>query len=104
VTRGHAAEEGDTYISDNGYEYTKQGGKFRPTHHIIAERKLGRPLKFNERVIFGENGKADLSPNNITVVRKGASATRARIAVVESRIEELQAELAILKSELEEDA
>lgn len=100
MARGISAKEGATYVSDNGYHHTKQNGKFRPTHHIIAEKTLGRPLQPDERVVFGEKGKTDLSPDNITVVRKAKKTTPARIAALEAKIEELQDELETLKTQL----
>lgn len=106
MARGQNAEIGATRTSQNGYHYTKAEddgtGKpgWRLTHHIVAEQKLGRKLREDERVTF-IGSKRDLSPSNIRVVEKGKSSVRRRLAQVEARILELQAERDELRKELE---
>jgi hypothetical protein len=99
--RGQLSQAGQTRVSKNGYSYTKLPEGWRLTHHIVAEEKLGRPLRDGERVVFGPNGKTDLSPENVNVVPAGKGSTRRRIASIEARIEELQGELKRLRKELE---
>lgn len=105
MARGAAANVGATRVSANGYHYTKAVDpsdgkeKWRLTHHIIAEQKLGRPLREDERVHF-VGKKSDLSPDNIKVVEKGRSSLRRRKAQIEARIQELQAELEEINREL----
>ena len=91
--RGSAAPEGATNVSKNGYHYTKQGGKWRLTHHILAEKMLGRPLREDERVSFANGKKTDLREANIIVAKKGTTSLRRRKAQLEARIQELRAEL-----------
>lgn len=99
--RGRKAPEGDTTVSANGYHYTKQGGKWRLTHHIIAERFiLGRPVSENETVRFKTPNKLDLRPENIEVVVKGKQSLRRRKAQLEARIEELQGQLAEVEAQI----
>lgn len=93
MTRGSAAQEGATMVSKNGYHYTKQGSRWRLTHHIVAEKKLGRDLREDERVSFLNGNKEDLHPDNLLVTVKGKASIRQRIARLEARISELQAEL-----------
>lgn len=94
------AEPGTRRVSANGYDYTKiDNGNWRLTHHLVAEKEiLHRPLREDERVIFGEKGKTCLDPSNIKVVKKSNGKPRKRIAVIEARIQELQAELEELKA------
>lgn len=101
MTRGNPATEGATRISQNGYHYTKTKKGWRLTHHIIAEEKLGRPLTVAERVKFIDGNRRNLKPSNIQVIRKGTSSQRARLAVIEARIEELEAERDQLQLQLE---
>lgn len=99
--RGQKAREGDINISANGYHYTKRGGKWRLTHHLIAEEYiLGRPIRDSEQVRFKTNNKLDLRPENIEVVIKGKQSLRRRKAQLEARIEELQAQLDLVNKEI----
>jgi len=92
-------------VSANGYHYTKaidpktKKECWRLTHHIIAEQTLGRPLRDDERVHF-IGKKTDLSPENIKVVEKGRGSMRRRLAQIEARIAELQAEADEIRKEL----
>lgn len=107
MARGQNAEIGATRVSQNGYHYTKVAdadgnGKpgWRLTHHLIAEKKLGRRLRESERVSFQDGKKTNLKANNIVVTEKGRSSIRRRKAYLEARIEELQAELDDINAEL----
>jgi hypothetical protein len=100
MARGQAVEVGATRVAQNGYHYTKTEKAWRLTHHIVAEEKLGRPLRSDEMVKFGPGGKTDLSPSNIVVIRKGKASARRQLAAIEARIEDLQAQAVQLKQEL----
>lgn len=101
MPRGQAAEDGDTFVNQNGYHHTKVDGKWRPTAHIIAEKKLGRSLdKDTEIVRFVDGDRNNLNPDNITVQpRPNKKSKEARIAQLEVRIAELQQELKLLQEE-----
>jgi len=99
VGKGARAEVGAERVAQNGYHYVKCEGGWRLKHHLVAEKMLGRPLKLEERVHF-IGSKTDFSPKNIRIVEKGKSSAKRRLAVVEARIEELQAERAELLSEI----
>lgn len=87
-------EIGAERVSQNGYTYVKVGeGQWRLKHHIIAEHTLGRPLRADERVYFKDGDKTNLKAYNIAIMPKGSGSLRKRRAVLESKIEELQAEL-----------
>lgn len=106
MARGKASEVGETRVSQNGYHYTKVedrgDGKagWRLTHHIMAEKYLGRPIRESERVSFQTGNKLDFSEKNIVVTEKGQGSIRRRKAHVEARIAELQAELDAINEEL----
>lgn len=93
MARGRNAKDGDTRIAKNGYHYTKVDGRWRLTHHLVAEKTLGRALVQGERVTFKDNDRTNFKPNNIKVTQTGGSSLSRRAAQLEARIQELQAEL-----------
>lgn len=92
MPRGKAAEDGNTNVATNGYHYTRQAGKWRLTHHIIAEEILGRPVAENETVRFKDGDRSNLNPNNIVVMPKRVRSIQSQIAVIERKIMELEGE------------
>lgn len=102
MPRGVLSKDGDTNVSANGYHYTRHQGKWELTHRLIAIKKLGRPIRADETVKFGDSDRTNLSPNNIVVITRRRS-VRGRLAAVEAKIMELEAEreelLQILKRE-----
>lgn len=100
MPRGQKSEVGDKRVAPNGYHYTKCEGGWRLTHHLIMEKKLGRPISDNERVVFLNGKRSDLRPDNLAVREKGTSSLRQRKARIEARIEELQAELREIEAQL----
>ncbi len=91
MPRGTTAQIGATYMSQNGYHYTRAEKGWRPTHQLVAEEKLGRALKSNERVRFIDGNRTNLDPKNLQVVIKKSSSLRSELARIEVRIRELQA-------------
>jgi hypothetical protein len=91
--RGQASKTGDTKTARNGYHYTRTEDRWRLTHHIVAETKLGRSLKESERVTFKDRNRKNLDPDNLIVVVKGATTVARERARLEARIAELQAQL-----------
>jgi hypothetical protein len=77
-------------------------GKWRLTHHLTAEKVLGRPLKEEERVHFnsGYSKKDYDNEKAVKVVVQGKSSGRRRLAALEARIAELEAEADSLRKEL----
>ena len=100
MPRGQKAREGDTRVAPNGYHYTRTATEWRLTHHIHAERYLGRPLREGERVEFVGKDKLDFSEGNIKVTVQGRGSLRRRKAQLEARIRELQAELDEVNKEI----
>jgi hypothetical protein len=102
--RGQKVAVGSTRVAPNGYHYTKvkEGGRefWKLTHHIVAEKALGRKLREDERVSF-KKGKTNLSWDNLVVAEKGTGSSRRRLAQIRTRIQELQAEEKAILAELE---
>jgi hypothetical protein len=94
MPRGQAAEVGATFVNQNGYHHTKAEGRgFVATHILLMEEKLGRQLEKTEFVKFIDNDRTNLEPSNLELrVRGDSKSPQARLAAVEARIEELQAE------------
>lgn len=88
MPRGQASKVGDTNVSDNGYHYTRIATGWKLTHHIIAEKALGRPITADETVRFADGNRKNLSPDNIVVTTRKTS-LKGRIAVLDARIMEL---------------
>jgi hypothetical protein len=107
--RGQTAVQGATRVAKNGYHYTKVPNHPRAqngwilTHWLTAEEKLGRQLEENEMVKFVDpKFKADPhNPKGIVIIKKKTTALRRRKAVIEARLEELQAELDFINKELD---
>jgi hypothetical protein len=92
MPRGIRAQDGDTNVSANGYHYTRVDGKWRFTHHIIAEEIIGRPINTETDVVrFKDKDNTNLDPSNIEVIPKGKSTPRKRLAEVRSKLNDLRA-------------
>lgn len=100
MARGKNAKVGDTRWSDNGYHYTRCEEGWRLTHHLVAERMLGRRLAKGERVKFVDGNPKNFAKDNIAVTKMGSGSLRRRKAQLEARIEELQAELHEVETEI----
>lgn len=101
MPRGVPAADGTTRISPNGYHYTRKGGRWRLTHHLVAEKMLGRPIDTDKEMVrFRTGNKLDLRPDNIEIIPKNKSTARKRLANIEAKIDELVAQRDELKSEL----
>jgi hypothetical protein len=68
--RGGTSAIGDTMVNKNGYHHTRTETGWRLTHHLIAEKMLGRPLESGERVSFRDNDRTNLDPENIQIKNK----------------------------------
>lgn len=102
MARGKVAAEGTERVADNGYVYRKvQGRGWVLKHWLVAEKSLGRLIDSATDVVkFNDGNRTNFDPNNIVVVPKGTSHPRRRIAQIEARIAELEAEKALLLKQL----
>lgn len=102
MPRGQRAAVGDTKVNDNGYQYTKTEDRgWVGTHQLAMEELIGRQLLPGEYVSFNSNDKLNFSEANLTLRRKGDKKTSInhRLAQIEARIEELEAERDLLIQE-----
>lgn len=91
MPRGGPAVDGATRVSPNGYHYTKEDGKWRLTHHLIAETKiLGRALQPWERVIFADRDRTNRHPNNLRIMDKSGTTPEKKIAMLDQQIAALE--------------
>lgn len=91
--RGRKSKTGDTRVAKNGYHYTRTKEKWELTHRLIVEEQLGRPLDWDERVRFLDKDRSNLDPDNLEVYKVKQASIDKKKARIESRIEELQAQL-----------
>lgn len=107
--RGQTAEIGATRVAANGYHYTKMPSHPRAqngwilTHWLTAEKKLGRPLEENEMVKFVDKKykKDPYNTDGVIVIKKKTTSLRRRLAQIEARMEELEAERKFIIKELD---
>jgi len=104
IPRGQRAKPGDQTTNQNGYGYTKTKDRgWVGDHILVMEEHLGRELRPGEYVAFvGANHSPPVTLDMIELRRRGDFRTtaKARIAQIEARIEELEAEKRILEEEL----
>ena len=97
MSRGEVFPLGAERVTINGYHYIKTPDGWRLKHHLIAEKTLGRKIDGKiERVIFKDRDRHNFDSDNIVVEAKKGVTKEAQKARLESRIEELQAQLADL--------
>ena len=101
MPRGQVSAAGEERVAQNGYHYVRTGNGWRLKHHIVAEEKLGRPLKPSETACFADKDRTNFNPKNIVIKTKGASSINKRIAVIEATVKELLAEREILLKQRE---
>lgn len=91
--RGQKSKTGTTRWSPNGYHYTRTRTGWRLTHHLVAEKKLGRRLKENERVYFIDGDRTNLAQENLDIRSVREKTKQALRAQLEARLEDIQARL-----------
>lgn len=101
---GKRANDGDERVAPNGYRYRRVSGKWVLVHHIVAVKKLGRQLLPSEGAYFVDGDRTNFSPDNVGIRVKGGGKQRARLAAIEERIRELEAEREIILKDLGEQA
>ncbi len=108
MTRGRSSEVGDTCINKNGYQHTKTADRgWIGTHILVVEEAIGRRLQPGEYVSFRSSDRSDLTyPNNLELRRRGDKkvSVASRIAAIDARIDELQAERVLLLAEVGQNA
>lgn len=104
MARGSTAEVGATRVAQNGYHYTKVEGRgWVLTHWLTMEKHLGRLIDPAKEQCRFKDKKFKRDPYNlegIMIIKKKTSSLRKRLAVVEDRIRELEAEKKYIEGEL----
>lgn len=98
---GKKAADGATRLAPNGYHYTKVNGKWRLTHHLTAEKSLGRPLRSDERVLFKAGyDRRDYANADALIIRPVMNGKAQRLErlrekrrLIDEQIRELEEEL-----------
>jgi len=98
--RGSRSVIGDTRVAQNGYHYTRTGDGWKLTHHIIAESRLGRNIRADERVVFVDRDRTNLDPGNISVQKKVTGSLRKKEAALVARIQELEGQLKDVRQQI----
>jgi hypothetical protein len=101
MSRGQQASIGAQRIAPNGYHYTRCEKKWRLTHHLTAEKVLGRALLDGERVVFrdGFDRRDYANPDAIQVTTKGKVSPNKQLARLYERKRELEAQIADLEAQ-----
>lgn len=94
--RGKKSRVGAVRVAPNGYSYTRTKIGWRLTHHVVAEKMLGRRLKEGERVHFKDGTRTNLSPDNLEIKSTKPKTPATRRARIEAKIDDLRAELETL--------
>lgn len=104
MARGQVAEVGTTRVAKNGYHYTKVAERgWVLTHWLTMEKKLGRQIDAAKEQVRFKTDKFKSDPYNIeglVLIKKKTSSLRHRLAVVEDRIREYEAERDYLKRQI----
>lgn len=103
MAKGKAVDNGSTRVAPNGYHYTKVNGTWRLTHHIKMEEYIGRKLRDGERVHFVTGNKLDFSKKNLRLVVQGTTTARKKVAQLEAKLQDVQADLAFWRKRLEDE-
>jgi hypothetical protein len=104
MPRGQRARIGDKTKNANGYEYEKTEERgWVGSHILVMEKHLGRELRPGEYVAFKGGHEPPITLDMIVLRRRGdfRGHVRARIAQIDQRIEELQAEKKLLEEGLD---
>jgi hypothetical protein len=103
--RGSTAELGAERVAPNGYHYVKverdDKAQWVLKHWLVMEEHLGRRLAPDERVRFKTGDRDNLSIDNLELVKKNKANLQRRRAQLMTRIQELQAELALIQEEID---
>jgi hypothetical protein len=100
MARGNKAQVGDTCVNRNGYEYVKTETGWVGSHILLMEHMIGRQLAPGEYVAFKNGHTPPITPDMIELRKRGDRKTKAaRLAALDARIEELQAEREALLKE-----
>jgi hypothetical protein len=94
VSRGTSKEIGDHFTNANGYTYEKTEAGWTPLHQVIAEKKLGRPLKPEERAYYIDGNRTNHSEDNVGVkIKYPKQSPQGKLIAINAQIQDLQDQL-----------
>lgn len=97
MPRGRPAKIGDRCTNRNGYECVKTPDGWKGIHIVLMEEYLERPLLPTEFVAYKDGHKPPVTLDMIELRTRGDGKSKAaRIAAIDARISELEAERAFL--------
>lgn len=91
--RGRKSQLGDTREAPNGYHYTRTENGWELTGRIVAAQAMLRELRPDERIRYRDGDRSNNSLDNIEIYIVKERSKAKRKALLESKIESLQAEL-----------
>lgn len=91
--RGRKSKIGDTRTAPNGYHYTRTENGWELTGRVVSAKQLGRELRPDERIRYLDGDRSNNDPDNLEVYVVKERSKAKRKALLESKIEALQAEL-----------
>jgi cell division protein FtsB len=90
-------------VNQNGYTSVKTKDGWIAKHVLVAEKMLGRKIDAQEEMVrFKDSDRTNFDPDNIIVVPKRKAGPRKRLAQLEARRDEIEAEIVHLKKEIGE--
>jgi len=100
MPRGTKRGVGSIRIAKNGYRYIQTETGQRLLHHVLAEKKLGRPLRPDERVYFMDGNREHVEADNIEV--RSSPRHLNQVYLLLQRAEKLEREAESLVRELKD--
>lgn len=102
MPRGKPSPVGTVTVNVNGYSQTKTEDRgWVGTHTLVLEARLGRLLRGDERAIFKDGNKRNLTPENIELSKNSSmKSIKARIAKLQAEVDDRLAMIKDLESSL----
>jgi hypothetical protein len=100
MPRGAKRQVGTVRIALNGYRYIQTESGQRLLHHVLAEKKLGRPLRPDERVYFMDGDRQNVEVDNIEV--RSSPRHLNQVYLLLQRAIKLEEEASSLRNQLQE--
>ena len=102
MPRGKGAKVGDRTVNRNRYECVKTEKGWIGSHILLMESHLGRKLEPGEYVAFLNGHEPPITLDMIELRKRGDRSPRRRLAEIDVRMEELQAERDLILEQINE--
>lgn len=108
MVKGIIRPEGSTCLNGKGYTSikvaTEEGGSFwKLLHHVVWEKKVGRPKEPNEILYFVDGDITNFDPDNIAVKVKGENSLVRRKAQLIKQKLKIEEELETINKRIESE-